>query len=75
MKRTNSFLLAVGPGNSTRGPITRQNSLFQIDFRFANDIIPSDEVIIHDSDFEVFYNGNCGGHLKHSLEYRQGTQN
>ena len=57
-------LLAVALGTSTRCAISRQDSLFQVNGRFADDVITSDEVIIHDGDFEIFYNGNGGIHLK-----------
>lgn len=57
-------LLAVALGTSTRCTISRQDSLFQVNGRFADDVITSDDVIIHDSDFEIFYNGNGGIHLK-----------
>ncbi len=64
------FLLAVGLRTSTHGTIPRQHSLFQINLCFTNDVIPSDEVIIHNSDFEIFDNRNGGSELEHSRNDR-----
>ena len=60
------FLLAVTLRTTTRGEISRQHSLFQINLCFTNKVIPSDKVIIHDSDFEIFDDRDGGSELKHS---------
>lgn len=65
------FVLAVSLRTTTRGEISRQHSLFQINLCFTNKVIPSDEVIIHDSDFEIFDNRNASSELEHSEKERQ----
>ena len=70
-KKDLRFLLAVIPRTTTHGEMSRQHSLFQINLCFTDKVIPSDEVIVHNSDFEVFDDRNDGSELEHSTKERQ----
>ena len=57
--------LAIGFGQTTDGTMFCEETVFQIDGRLTNDVIRTDQVIIHDGHSEIFVYWDFRGELKH----------
>lgn len=58
-------LQAVSLREATGTPMTWQESVFQINHCFTNDVITGDHIVVHHSDTEIFVDWQSGCQLKH----------
>ena len=63
-------LRVIGVGESTGGSTLGEESVLQIDRGFSNQIVGTDQIVIHHSDPEIFRQRNLCSHLEVRSEER-----